>query len=238
MTDTAPQDLTTLEPLEPISAPAADAAAGPGTADAMLMAMRSGLPAPAYNPYCRDVSFYRFLFAGVVMFAGCMMPISADLLRSGYMTMSGGFYTLIAIAMIWSWWASIANNRPVGLKWLLFAAAPLIGSIMSLTSFDAAAAHEQALKAGWMEKNTDNWFTFSASWADMFKDMGGAIMKDAAAAVRVEGFWRLLGVGNVFVFLGALMAELGFLGGIVGGAKKNKAETKAKMQASAERKRK
>jgi hypothetical protein len=34
------------------------------------------------------------------------------------------------------------------------------------------------------------------------------------------------------------MAELGFLGGIVGGAKKNKAETKAKMQASAERKRK
>jgi hypothetical protein len=154
------------------------------------------------------------------------------------MTMSGGFYTLIAIAMIWSWWASIANNRPVGLKWLLFAAAPLIGSIMSLTSFDAAAAHEQALKAGWMEKNTDNWFTFSASWADMFKDMGGAIMKDAAAAVRVEGFWRLLGVGNVFVFLGALMAELGFLGGIVGGAKKNKAETKAKMQASAERKRK
>jgi Na+-transporting methylmalonyl-CoA/oxaloacetate decarboxylase gamma subunit len=72
----------------------------------------------------------------------------------------------------------------------------------------------------------------------MFKDMGGAIMKDAAAGVRVEGFWRLLGVGNVFVFLGALMAELGFLGGIVGGAKKNKAETKAKMQASAERKRK
>lgn len=235
MTDTAPQDLTTLEPLEPISAPAADAAAGPGTADAMLMAMRSGLPAPAYNPYCRDVSFYRFLFAGVVMFAGCMMPISADLTRSGFTTMSGGVYTLIAVAMVWSWWASIANNRPVGLKWLLFAAVPLIGSIMNLMAFDPTTALEAADKAGWLKKDG---FTFSDSWAGVFRDMGGAIMKDAAAGVRVEGFWRLLGVGNVFVFLGALMAELGFLGGIVGGAKKNKADTKAKMQASAERKRK
>jgi hypothetical protein len=152
------------------------------------------------------------------------------------MTMSGGFYTLIAIAMIWSWWASIANNRPVGLKWLLFAAAPLIGSIMSLTGFDAVAAHEQAIKAGWMKEG--DWFTFSKSWAEMFADMGGAVMKDAAAAVRVEGFWRLLGVGNVFVFLGALMAELGFVGGIVGGAKKNKADKLARQQAAAERKRK
>ncbi|MFN9704594.1 MAG: hypothetical protein ACK595_07195, partial [Planctomycetota bacterium] len=56
-----------------------------------------------------------------------------------------------------------------------------------------------------------------------------------AAGERVGGFWRLLGVGNVFVFLGALLAELGFLGGIVGGAKKNKADTKAMMPAAAER---
>lgn len=236
MTDPAPQDLATLEPLEPIEAAPMDAGGGMGSSDAMLQLMRSGLPAPAYNPYCRDVSFYRFLFAGVVMFAGCMMPISADLSRSGFMTMSGGFYTLIAVAMVWSWWASIANNRPVGLKWLLFAAVPLIGSILNLTAFDATAAHAQAIKAGWMKEG--DWFTFSASWADMFKDMGGAIMKDAAASVRVEGFWRLLGVGNVFVFLGALMAELGFVGGIVGGAKKNKADKAARMQASAERKRK
>lgn len=236
MTDPAPQELATLEPLEPIAAAPTDAGGGMGGSDAMLQAMRSGLPAPAYNPYCRDVSFYRFLFSGVVMFAGCMMPISADLSRSGFMTMSGGFYTLIAVAMVWSWWASIANNRPVGLKWLLFAAAPLIGSIMNLTSFDPVAAHAQAIKAGWMKEG--DWFTFSASWAEMFKDMGGAIMKDAAAGVKVEGFWRLLGVGNVFVFLGALMAELGFVGGIVGGAKKNKADKAARIQASAERKRK
>jgi hypothetical protein len=134
MTDTAPQDLTTLEPLEPISAPAADAADGPGTADAMLMAMRSGLPAPAYNPYCRDVSFYRFLFAGVVMFAGCMMPISADLTRSGFTTMSGGFYTLIAVAMVWSWWASIANNRPAGLKCPVEIARPAAGRCWRMAS--------------------------------------------------------------------------------------------------------
>lgn len=236
MTDSAPQDLATLEPLEPIEAAPMDGGGGVGNSDAMLMAMRSGLPAPAYNPYCRDVSFYRFLFAGVVMFAGCVMPISADLSRAGYMTMSGGVYTLIAVAMIWSWWASIANNRPVGLKWLLFAAVPLIGSVTHLIGFDAAAAHTQATKAGWMQAG--DWFTFSASWADMFKDMGAAVMKDPEAAVRVEGFWRLLGVGNMFVFLGALLAELGFVGGIVGGAKKNKADKAARQQAAAERKRK
>jgi len=227
MTDPAPQDLATLEPLEPMDA---------GGSDAMLLAMRSGLPAPAYNPYCRDVSFYRFLFAGVMVLVGCLMPFTADLDHPGYKTVSGGFYLLIAVAMVWSWWASIANNRPVGLKWLLFAAVPLVGSILNMTAFDPVAAHAQAQKAGWMQHG--DWFTFSASWADMFKDMGAAIMKDAAAGAKVEGFWRLLGVGNVFVFLGALMAELGFIGGIFGGFKKNKADKAARLQASAERKRK
>jgi hypothetical protein len=42
----------------------------------------------------------------------------------------------------------------------------------------------------------------------------------------------------VFVFLGALLAEFSLIGGIVGGAKKNSAEKKAKMMAIAEKKRK
>ena len=60
---------------------------------------------------------------------------------------------------------------------------------------------------------------------------------DAEAATRVEGFWRLFGPGQFFVFLGALIAELGFVGGVIGGAKKNKADQKQKQMAAAERKR-
>ena len=236
MTDTAqPGDLASLEPLEPLDTGAPQGGQAMASDDAMLAALRSGLQAPAYNPYCRDKSFYRFLFSGVVMFAGCMMPFSADLLRPGYTTMAGGFYTLIAVAMIWSWWASIANNRPVGLKWLLFAAVPLIGSAIGMSGFDPAAAHATAVKAGWIAGG--EWMTWSADWKSAFGDLGSAAMKSSEAAARVEGFWRLLGVGNVFVFLGALIAELGFIGGIVGGAKKNKADQKQKQLAVAERKR-
>lgn len=237
MTDPAQaSDLASLEPLEPLDGGAVDAGGGMSNADATLQVLRSGLPAPGYNPYCRDKSFYRFLWSGVIMFAGCMMPFSADLSRAGFTTMSGGFYTLIAVAMTWSWWASIANNRPVGLKWLMFAAIPLIGSIMSLVGFDPAKAHALAIEAGWLKDGT--WLKYSLTWKELFGDIGSALAKDSEAALRVEGFWRLLGVGNFFVFLGALIAELGFIGGIVGGAKQNKADQKAKQMAAAERKRK
>jgi hypothetical protein len=235
MTDSAPGDLASLEPLEPLDGGATGVAQGAGNPDAALQQLRSVLPAPGFNPYCRDKSFYRFLWAGVILFVGCMMPIGPDLNRAAYQTMSGGIYLLIAIGLVWSWWASIANNRPVGVKWVMLATLPLIGGIMNLVGFDAAAAHKQAVDLGlWSEASG---FKYSASWGAMFGDMGSALMKDAEAGVRVEGFWRLLGVGHVFQFLGGLIAELGFLGGIVGGAKQNKADMKAKMMASAERKR-
>ena len=117
MTD---NDLASLEPLEPL----AGAAPAAAPQDPMA-AQRAGLGAPAFNMYCADASMYRFLFAGVVMFVGCMMPLSAELSRAGYQTVSGGFYLLIAIALIWSWWGSIANNRASGVKWVLAASLPL-----------------------------------------------------------------------------------------------------------------
>ncbi len=239
MTDPAQgSDLASLEPLEPLDGGvlADGGVVAPTAGDALLQTVRSGLPAPGYNPYCRDKSFYRFLFAGVIVIAGCLMPFSADLDRPGYTTMSGAFYLLIGIGMTWSWWASINNNRPVGLKWLLFAAVPLIGSIFSMVGFDAAAAQRNAVEAGWLRDGA--WFTYSADWKSLFADVGSALAKSSEAQLRVGGFWRLLGVGNVIVFLGALIAELGFLGGIVGGARKNKADTKQKQMAAAERRRK
>jgi hypothetical protein len=239
MTDPAQgSDLASLEPLEPLDggALADGGVAAPTSADAMLQAMRSGLPAPGYNPYCRDKSFYRFLFAGVLLIVGCVMPFSADVARPGYTTMAGAFYLLIGIGTTWSWWASINNNRPVGVKWLMFALVPLIGSIMNMWGFDAAAAQRTAVEAGWLRDGA--WFTFSPDWKSMFQDMGSAIMKSQEASLRVAGFWRLLGVGNVIVFLGAVLAIVGFTAGVVGGARKNKADAKQKQMAAAERRRK
>jgi hypothetical protein len=228
MTDTGtPADLASLEPLEPL-------AAQPQAQQDPMAAQRPGLPAPAFNMYCTDKMFYRFLFAGVVMFVGCMMPFSAEIGRAGYQTMSGGFFLLIAIAMIWSWWGSIANNRPTGLKWLLASMVPLIGAGYGLFTFDAVAAHEAARSL--QHLNTD--ITFSQTWGELFSDMGSTIAKKKDAPGRVAGFWRLIGPGNVLVFLGALIAEAGFIMGVVGGAKQNKNATKQKMQKSAERRRK
>lgn len=231
MTDTGTtSDLASLEPLEPLEASQPMAQQDP------MAAQRAGLAAPAFNMYCSDKTFYRFLFAGVVMFVGCMMPFSAEIGRAGYQTLAGGFYLLIAIAMIWSWWASISNNRPTGLKWLLFCVFPLIGSGWTVLGFDPTLAHEAAMAHGWWPPEGQ----FSASWGDLFSDLSSIRPRgtDLAPAARVEGFWRLLGPGHVLVFAGALMAEAGFVMGVVGAAKQNKNATKQKQMKAAERRRK
>lgn len=231
MTDTGtPADLASLEPLEPLEG----AAAAPMAGEDPMAAQRAGLPAPAFNLYCRDKAFYRFLFAGVIMFVGCCMPFSAEIGRAGYQTMSGGFYMLIAIAMIWTWWASIANNRPTGLKWLLAAIVPLLATGWGLAGFDPAAALETARAHGWMTGEVPHSENFKA----MFGDIGSTLAKNEEAPVRVENFWRLFGPGRFFVFLGALIAEVGFLMGVVGGHKQNKQQAKQKQMAAAERRRK
>ena len=232
MTDSGtPSDLASLESLEPLEPLPGAAAAAP--TDDPLAAQRGGLPAPGYNVYCRDKAFYRFLFAGVVILVGCCLPFSAEIARAGYQTMSGGFYTVLAIAVIWSWWGAIANNKPGGIKWLLLCMFPLIGTGWHLVGFDAEAAYEAAVSNGWLSQGAPH----SASWGELFSDIGSTLAKDAEAPMRVENFWRLLGPGTVLVFLGALLAELGFIMGVVGGAKQNKQATKEKMMKAAERRR-
>lgn len=231
MTDTGnASDLASLEPLEPL----ADAAAAAAAQQDPLATNRGGLGAPAHNMYCTDKSFYRFLFAGVVMFVACWMPMTAELGRAAYQTMAGGFYMLIAIAMIWSWWASIANNRPIGVKWLLFSAIPLIGSVWALVAFDIEVAAEQAKAMGWIHVD----MPYSPGWGEVFSDMGSALAKNAEAPARVEGFFRLLGPANVFLLIGSLMAEAFFILGVVGGAKQNKKATQEKRMRAAEKRRK
>lgn len=237
MTEPAPApDLGSLEPLEPLDG-GGPGQGGFGDSDAALQALRSGLGAPGFNPYCRDKTFYRFLFAGVVMIVGTLMPFSADLSRAGFQSMTGGFVLILGIAMVWTWWAAIHHNRSTNasLKWLLLCAFPLIGGIWNMAAFDAEAALVVAKANRWLPDAA----TTSVGWKGLLGDMfGGLAKRNAERLQQAETFWRLFGPGQFYVTLGALIAELGFLGGIVGGHAQNKAEQKAKQMAAAERKRK
>lgn len=240
MTDTGnPPELATLAPLEPLDAGAAvPSAAGPAAADASLVALRSSLPAPAFNPYCRDKTFYRFLFAGVLILLGSLMPFGADYQAAGFKTMSGACYLVLGVAMVWTWWGAIHNNRSTSasLKWLVLCAIPLVAGIMGLVGYDPELALVTAKANGLLPPGAE-----VSTWDTLFGDIFAAGRPSGEAAVvagaKVENFWRLYGVGKLFVLLGAAFAEIGFFGGVLGGAKKNKQDRQAKMMAVAERKR-
>lgn len=237
MTDTGnPPELATLEPLEPLDAGAGTAGA-PSGADASLMALRSSLPAPAFNPFCRDKTFYRFLFAGVLMLLGCLMPFGVDYQQVGYKTMSGACYLVIAVAMIWTWWGAIHNNRSTAasLKWLLACAIPLVAGIMGLVGYDPQAALAAAQAQGFLPQSAE-----VSTWKELFGNLfaaGRPSSEAPIAAMKVENFWRLYGVGKIFVLLGAFVAEVGFFGGVLGGAKKNKQDRQSRQMTATERKR-
>lgn len=236
MSDTAtPGELEPLAPLEPLDV--GGGMEGPSNDEATVMALRSGLPAPAFNPMCRDKTFYKFLFAGVLMVVGCLMPFSANTNVAGYQTVSGGIFLLIGIGMIWTWWGAINNNRSTGasLKWLLLSAIPLIAGIMGMAGFDPEAALSAAKSSGLVAGDAT-----TSTWGTLFGDMFAAGRPGSASiepAARISTFWTLLGPGKLFVTLGGLYAELGFFGGILGGAKQNKQMKQQKQMTATERKR-
>ncbi|MBL9079355.1 MAG: hypothetical protein JNL08_17775 [Planctomycetes bacterium] len=242
MTDSGnPPELATLEPLaplEPLDAGGAAAGGAPAASADMATAMaRASLAAPAFNPFCRDKTFYRFLFAGVLMVLGCLMPFGADYQMVGYKTMSGAVYLVIGVAMVWTWWGAIHNNRSTSasLKWLLLCALVMVAGIMGLVWYNPEVALAAAQQRGLLPADAQ-----VSTWASLFPDLFAAGRPGEAAVVagsRVENFWRLHGVGKFFVLIGSVIAEIGFFGGVLGGAKKNKQEKQSRMMAATERKR-
>jgi hypothetical protein len=229
-------ELQDLEPLD-AGAPAPGAPAQTSIQEATLQALRSGLPPPAFNPRCTDKTFYRFLLCGLLIVIGCLMPFSADLAQVGWKTMSGAIFLVIGIGMVWTWWGAIHNNRSTAasLKWLLLCFLPFAAQVMNLIAYDTAAALASAKSAGHLPADAA-----IAGWGTLFNDMFTALGKSveaAPAAARVENFFRCFGGGKVFVLLGAALAELFFVLGIVGGAKQNKQQKMARMAQATERKR-
>jgi hypothetical protein len=230
-------DIPELQDLEPIDSPAAPEA-GPApvamtSSDAMLQQLRSGLQAPAYNPRA-DKFYFRFLFCGVLMFVGCLMPFGPQLDLVGYKTMSGGLFLIIAAGMIWTWWGAIAQNRAGGanIKWIAFCFLPFLVELMNLMSAFDAPAVRAAIDGKVIHIAHD--------WSELFTSIGTSFGKSSEAAdagERVDNFFHFFGPGKVFVFAGAALAELFFVWSIFGATKKIKQDKIAKQAAASERKR-
>ena len=244
MTDTGNElPLQELEPLDPAAgvAPEAIEAAVASQMQSMSAGPSAGLPSPAFNPRCTDKSSYKFLMCGVLMLLGCTMPFSADLDLAGYKTISGAFFTFIAIGMVWTWWSAIHHNRATSssLKWIGLCMFPLLTQTMNLINFDAAAASLQALSMKWVEglPELEKGYGIGRLFADMGTGLGKDVDTAPAAAARCEMFFRSFGTGRFFVFLGAFLTEIYFILGIVGGAKKNKEQKAARQAQAGDRKR-
>jgi hypothetical protein len=171
------------------------------------------------------------------MLWGCLMPFGVDYQQVGYKTMSGAIYMVIAVAMVWTWWGAIHNNRTTGasLKWLLACAIPLVAGIMGLAGYDPEAALATAQQHGFLAADAQ-----ISTWKTLFGDLfaaGRPSAEAAVAAMKAENFWRLYGTGKILVLLGAFVAELGFFGGVLGGAKKNKQDRQSRQMSATERKR-
>lgn len=203
------EELQELEPMSdlPADSPGSESAPAPRAAVPVL-------PAPAFNP-AADKEYYRFLFAGLVMFIGCMMPFGPDWTMNGYKTLSGALFTLIAVGMIWSWWGAIATGRFSGknLKWVGLAVIPLVVQLMNLIG----AFDEPAVRAA-----IDGGQPIVQSWSEFFEAFFD--VKNQEAQLRAGNFVRNFGSGRIVLFLGALLAEVFMLLAVFGGAKAAKAQ--------------
>lgn len=235
MTD--PGDIPELDELEPLedadAQPTAEGeqAAPPSIADRTLALLSAGLAPPANNPRA-EKEYYRFLFAGVVMFLGCMMPFGPEWGMSGYKTLGGALYTLISIGMIWSWWGAIHRNRFSGtnLKWVLLALIPFFMQLVDLIyAFETQPAVRDAMAKATLAEGR-----CAGSWGDVFGNLLGMI-NGTTGGHEASNFFRAFGPGKVVLFFGALLAEIAFMRAILGGAKAAKAQKKARQAGAARR---
>ena len=114
-----------------------------------------GLPAPVFGIRAQK-EYYRFFFAGLVLFMGCLMPWGPEWEMAGWQTFKGGVFTIIALGIMWSSWVAISHGKfdLSTMRWLVLASLPLTVMIWHLVFiFDEPAVLdyirlEQAKYAG------------------------------------------------------------------------------------------
>ena len=229
-------DVHELEDLEPLEEAAVIeqttvVAGSPAAAEAALGGTR-GLPPPALSMTAHR-EYYRFLFGGVVIVLGCLMPFGPEWEQAGYKTLSGALFMLIGIGMVWSMWGAIHTGR-FAMKWILLATLPFLIELLNLIF-----AFKEPAVAAWVEAakvNPD--FHMPADWPDVFARIGGSFRigaKDPSNAAAVDNFFRAFGTGKLVVLLGALWTEVWLMLAIFGGVKAAKQQKGARSSAAAER---
>ena len=200
-------DASQLEPLEEAATPQAGQAS-----NVTPVVQTSGIGAPAFNPRAHK-EYYRFFFAGLIMFLGCLMPFGPEWDMAGYKTISGAMFTLVALGIMWAAWVAIAHNKFGGftLRWIALAFLPFGVELYNLIMFASEPAIKSAIDAG-VPMPTD--------WRELWDSIYG--FKNAALSEKLNNWVRYFGTGKLVVFVGALYAELQLMRAIFGGVKAGK----------------
>jgi len=220
-------DVPELEPLEETVVVAAVPAAAAATPVSL-----SGMPAPVYSVRASK-EYYRFFFAGLVMFLGCLMPFGPQMDLVGYKTLGGAFFILIALMIMWSSWVAIAHNR-FGLNnmfWLMLAFIPLgVQTYHLVLAFDepAVVAYIENAQARHQARSIGATRIVIESWGEFFRLLPS--FKTKEISFEIDEFMRAFGTGKIVLWFGSILAEIFLVMGMVTGVRAGKAK-KAVMEA-------
>jgi hypothetical protein len=222
-------DIPELEPLEEVAAPVAAAPAGVVVETPVTM---GGLPAPFFGKRAQK-EYYRFFFAGFVLFMGCLMPWGPEWEMAGWQTLKGGCFMIIALGIMWSSWVAIAHGKfDLGtMRWLVLATIPLISSVffvLGVFESSAVLVYIQAQKAIQASAGLIDPIHIE-SWGDFFRNLKG--IRTPEYADSLGEFLRYSGPGQYFVLFGSLMAELFLIKGVFSGIKTGSAQKKEQAAA-------
>jgi hypothetical protein len=212
--DTGSESLDALEPMEELDQLDEQVSQqGPSLDHFIAHRLMAGAQAPAFNPEAHK-EYYRFLFAGVLVLVGCLMPFGPQPVP-GYYSITGGAMLIIAIGLAWSMWGAI-NTGKFRMKWVLLMFFPFVWSLMHLMKPAEEPAVAEWIAAAHRAGNASE--TVVEGWGEFFKTL--VARSDLNRGAKCSAFIQHLGAGKVMVFLGSLLAEFYFLAGLFGGIKK------------------
>lgn len=236
MSDTP--DLPELEPLEEAAATPDGAATSAQPPAGPLPVTLPGLPAPAFGIRGQR-QYYRFFFAGLVMFLGCMMPFGPEWAMAGYQTMGGSIFTIIALGIMWTSWVAISHGKfdLTSMRWLLLAFVPLtvmVWHVVYIFEEPAVKAYQAMSKAAYNADVAANptlkiLDVTIRDWGTFFDNL--RYFRNAESGNAVDNFLRAYGTGKIVLLFGSFYACMQFILGIGSGLKAGR-QQKAAREAS------
>ncbi len=191
-----------------------------------------GLPAPLFGARAQK-EYYRFFFAGLVLFMGCLMPWGPEWQMAGWQTLKGGVFTIIALGIMWSSWVAISHNKfdLSTMRWLILAVLPLTSSVFFVLGvFESSAVQVYiAAQKAIMVADEISDPIYIESWGDFFRNLSG--IRTPEYADSLSEFFRYSGPGQYFVLFGSLMAEVFLIKGVFSGIKAGSVQKKAQTAA-------